>query len=219
MSASRVRRAVSKHCVLHASTRVRKAALTRRERAAHTSGPSCARAALHAASGNGARRGRTRGAARWPSSRPRAIGTSGRAQGRARAREAGACTPGAAPRRGCEQAGGGGRARRARHGRAPPCQTAPGPSSLREQRGRTERGRHDCRAGTARARRAAPGAPRAGRAKQRRTLWPRAGTRPMAATPSREGAMARPRAPGRAAARGGAGLGRAPSAPGGATPG
>jgi hypothetical protein len=48
---------VPKHHAHHASTRARKAALTCRERAAHTSGPSCARVALRAASGNRAMSG------------------------------------------------------------------------------------------------------------------------------------------------------------------
>jgi hypothetical protein len=38
--APRARQAAPKHCAHHASTRARKAALTRRERAAHTPGPS-----------------------------------------------------------------------------------------------------------------------------------------------------------------------------------
>jgi hypothetical protein len=64
----------------HASTHARKVALTCHERAAHTSGPSCARVTLCAASGNGATPG--------PSSRPRAIGTPGRAQGHTGAKTA-----------------------------------------------------------------------------------------------------------------------------------
>jgi hypothetical protein len=45
-SALRARRVALKHRAHHASTRVRKAALTRRDLAAHTSGPSCACAVL-----------------------------------------------------------------------------------------------------------------------------------------------------------------------------
>jgi hypothetical protein len=67
----------------------REHALTRRERVARTPGSSCARAALCAAR---RQQGRA-GAVRWPSSRPRAIGTPGRAPGRAGAHEAGARTP------------------------------------------------------------------------------------------------------------------------------
>jgi hypothetical protein len=61
------RRAASKNRAHHASTCVPKAALTCRERAAHTSRPSCARVALRAASGNGTTPGPNAG----PRSRPR----------------------------------------------------------------------------------------------------------------------------------------------------
>jgi hypothetical protein len=59
--APRARRAAPKHCAHHASTRPRKAALTRRERVAHTPGPSRARATLtRRKQAAGPRRGRPR---------------------------------------------------------------------------------------------------------------------------------------------------------------
>jgi hypothetical protein len=78
----RARRAVPKHRVHHASTRTRtrKAALTRRT---HAGAELRTRRALRHEQAAGPRRDRTHGVARWPSSRPRAIGTPGRAQGRA----------------------------------------------------------------------------------------------------------------------------------------
>jgi hypothetical protein len=64
--APKARRVAPKHCAHHASTHARKATLTRRGRAAHTLGPSRAHATQRGSAGGS-----------------RAIGTLGRAQGRA----------------------------------------------------------------------------------------------------------------------------------------
>jgi hypothetical protein len=145
----RARRVVPKHHEHHSSTRARKAALTCRERAAHTSGPSCARVALRAVSDNGAtprpnERGRALAelkAARHrhagPSSRPRR-GQHGTSRERRGGRAAGAARRAGlrrAPRRACRREGAERRSRgwgrraapsgRARRGRARAQGTAP----------------------------------------------------------------------------------------------
>jgi hypothetical protein len=114
---------VQKHCVHHASTHARKAVLTCRERAAHTPGPSCARVALRAASGNGAMLGPCAGRAQGHAGAdttqaghfeaggplgPRAgLGCAGRHGGRAAGRgpNAAAGDGDAAPRRAGARAG------------------------------------------------------------------------------------------------------------------
>jgi hypothetical protein len=155
-------------------TRARKAALTSRKRAMHTPGPSCARAALRGSSGNGPCRGRPRGAARCPSSRPCAIGTLGRAEGRTgadtpRPRRAGAGhteaggLPG--PRRRARQGQGRG-ARRGRVGHAAPREGAAPPRGRgwgeagRGKEGEARRGRVEGHRGRAAPR---PDASRLGR--------------------------------------------------------
>jgi hypothetical protein len=84
----RARRAVPKHRAHHTSTHARKSVLTCRERAAHTSGPSCAPRAA-----TGPRRSRTRGATCWPSSRP-CWGRHGAGRARRGGRAAGAARHG-----------------------------------------------------------------------------------------------------------------------------
>jgi hypothetical protein len=140
MSAPRAQRAVPKHRTHHASTRARKAALTCRERAAHMSGPSCARVALCAASGNGATPGsneRGRALAELKAARHRHTGPCSRPRrgrhGAGRARRGGRAT-GAARRAGLHRA-----PRRARRGEG----------AERHDRGRGCRTGRACAQGTA----------------------------------------------------------------------